>query len=289
VHSMNRRGFTLAEIIVAIVLAAVVGLAIVRMMNSTQRLTRVQYARIDAQQSAMSSAYYLNSVIRELDASEGDVQVASATTMQVRAMRWTALSCSAVTTSGSDRQITVRNTHTFGARAPDITLDSLLVFSENAPGTRSDDTWLVGWMIATAASTCPDGTAATTYTLGITAGSGGNAALDAGFTLGSPIRGFQIEELSLYDAGGGAYWFARRTKDVAGTWSAREHLAGPLASDGLAFTYRDTLNVVTATLASVASVGVTIRTRSTDITGAAAGNVRDSLITRIALRNNKRF
>ena len=54
-------------------------------------------------------------------------------------------------------------------------------------------------------------------------------------------------------------------------------------------TYLDTLNAATIVPANIASVGVVVRTRSTAATGANPGNVQDSLITRVALRNNKRF
>jgi prepilin-type N-terminal cleavage/methylation domain-containing protein len=50
-----RRGLTLVELLVALVLAGIVGTAIVRMMNTTQRITRVQFGRMDAQQSATAA------------------------------------------------------------------------------------------------------------------------------------------------------------------------------------------------------------------------------------------
>ena len=225
-HPVRRRGFTLAELIVALVLSVIVGFAIVRMMNSSQRLTRVQYARIDSQQSALSAVYYFNALLRELDASEGDVQTATPTLLQVRAMRWTAISCSPVTTSGSDLQITIKNSQTFGARGPSVALDSLLVFDEKTPATRSDDVWLVGWLTGTAAGNCADGTPGLVLSLRITAAGGGNAECSANCTQGSPIRGFQVEELSLYNDGAGAYWLGRRSKDLSGTWSAMEQVAG---------------------------------------------------------------
>jgi prepilin-type N-terminal cleavage/methylation domain-containing protein len=288
-HPMNRRGFTIAELLVALVLASVVGLAIIKMLNSSEKLTRTQFGRMDSQQSAMSAAYYLNSVLRELDASEGDIVTATSSTLGFRGMRWTGMSCTTVTTSGSDLLVTLKDSLTFGVRAPDHSLDSLLVFSENTPTTRSDDVWLDGWLVGKGTGTCDDGSPGTTLTFRITTAAGGNAACTASWTVGSPIRGFQREELSLYADGAGANWLGRRSMDQGGTWTAIEQLAGPLASNGLALTYRDTLNAVTATLANIASVGVILRTRSADITGANPGNVRDSLITRVALRNNKRF
>ena len=291
-HAMSRRGFTLAEILVGLLLTGIVGTAVIRALTGTQRGTSAQFARIDAQESARAVNYYMQSALRELDASEGDVRVANSTTLEFRGMAWTGMSCTAVTVVGGNLRIVVKNTQLFGRRAPDASLDSILVYNENDPGIRTDDVWLVGAISATAGGTCADLSAGTRLTLAISAASGGNAAAVAGFVSGGPIRGFQTEEISLYDDGAGAYWLGQRTMDNAGTWSAIEPLAGPLTSTGLALAYYDTLNAVTATLADIASVGVTIRTQSRDIARGSAGintNIQDSLLTRIALRNNVRY
>jgi hypothetical protein len=75
--------------------------------------------------------------------------------------------------------------------------------------------------------------------------------------------------------------------DASGTWTAVEALLGPLTSGGLALAYYDTLGTATATLANIASVGVTIRSQALDPT--PAGYIADSVVTRIAVRNNRRF
>ena len=165
------------------------------------------------------------------------------------------------------------------------------MFNENDPNSRTDDQWLIGWASgASSAQNCADGAAGTRLTFRITAASGGNSALQAGFTQGSPIRGFQQEELSLASSAG-SYYLGRRTMNQAGTWGSIELLAGPLTNTGLSFAYRDTLNATTATLANIATVSVTIRSRSLDVAQTASGitNIKDSLITRVGLRNNKRF
>jgi hypothetical protein len=158
--------------------------------------------------------------------------------------------------------------------------------------TRADDAWLLGKMIDTTDQNCPDGSAGLRLEILIDATSGGNAAATAGFLLGSPIRGFQIEEMAVYTDGSGVNWLGQSTAALDGTWTAVTPLAGPLQANGLSFTYFDTLNVVTATKTNVASVGVVVRsesvTRARGSTGSIS-NLRDSLTTRVALRNNKRF
>lgn len=288
---MTRRGFTLAEILVGLILTGIVGTAIIRSLTGTQRNTSAQFARIDAQESARSVMYYLTSALRELDASDGDVEVANASGIQFRAMRWTAVSCTPVTVSLLTLQITVKNTQIFGQRAPDATLDSLYIFNENNPGIRTDDAWLGAKLTATASNNCTDGSAGTRLTLMVDAASGGNLAAVSGFLSGAPIRGWQVEELSLA-ATSGLYYLSQRTKNNAGTWSAATQLVGPLSSTGFALTYFDNTNTATATLANIASVGLIVRSQSIDVAKGAAGtktNLVDSLTTRIALRNSNRY
>jgi prepilin-type N-terminal cleavage/methylation domain-containing protein len=290
-HSI-KRGFTLIELLVALVIMGILGTALIKTMTNIQRSTGAQAARMDAQESMRAAAFYISSIVHELDANEGDLLVANSNTMRFRAPRWTAFSCSGVTTSGSNLLVTVRRSQIFGMRIPSPTLDSLMVFNEVTTSSRADDVWLFGKMIDTTAQNCTDGSAGLRLEILISAASGGNAAATSGFTLGSPIRGFQTEELSLYTDGSGVKWLGQATTDLAGTLSAVTPLAGPLQSNGLSFTYYDTLNVATGTRADIASIGVVVRSQSvTGARGSSGGitNLRDSLVTRIALRNNRRF
>lgn len=288
---MTRRGFTLAEILVGLILTGIVGTAIVRSLTGTQRNTSAQFARIDTQESARAVMYYLTSAVRELDASDGDIEAATSSLLQFRGVRWTAVSCSAVSVTGGSLRITVKNTQIFGQRAPDGSLDSMYVFNENNVGIRTDDAWLGAKLTATGSNACDDGSAGTRLTFVVDAASGGNAAAVAGFVSGGPIRGWQPEELSLA-ATSGLYYLSQRTMDNSGTWSAATRLVGPLTSTGFELTYFDNTNTTTATLTNIASVGLKVRAQSIDIAKGAAGtktNLVDSLTTRIAVRNNNRY
>ena len=287
-----RRGFTLIEMLIGLIIMGILGTALIKTMTNIQRTTGAQTARMDSQESMRAVAFYVSGLLHEVDAFEGDLVTATASTIRVRAPRWTGITCTTVSTSGANLLVTVKKSQLFGVRSPSPTLDSLLVFNEVTTAARADDVWLFGKMIDTLTQNCPDGSAGLRLTILIAAASGGNAAATAGFTLGSPIRGFQMEELALYTDGSGVNWLGQSTADLAGTWSAVTPLAGPLQASGLSFTYFDTLNVATATKTNVASVGLVVRSQSvTRARGSSGGNtnLRDSLTTRIALRNNKRF
>ena len=289
---MMRRGFTLIELLIGLIIMGIVGTLLVKTMTNIQRTTGAQAARMDSQESMRAATFYITGLLHEVDAYEGDLVTATATAIRVRAPRWTGITCTGVTTSGTNLNVTVKKSQLWGVRSPSPTLDSLHVFNEVTTAARADDVWLFGKMIDTLTQNCPDGPPGLRLTILISAASGGNAAATTGFTLGSPIRGFQMEEVGVYTDGSGVNWLGQSTADLAGAWSTVTPLAGPLQANGLSFTYFDTLNAATATKTNVASVGIIVRSQSvTRARGSSGGNtnLRDSLITRVALRNNKRF
>jgi prepilin-type N-terminal cleavage/methylation domain-containing protein len=102
--------------------------------------------------------------------------------------------------------------------------------------------------------------------------------------IGAPFRGFRRVEYTEYQQNG-RWWLGRRV----GAAIAYEQLTGPLlapASNGLRFTYFDTLGVATANPTALGSVAFTIRTESYKNTYVGNSYVyqRDSLTTRVALR-----
>src|SRR5688572_30326407 len=107
-HPLTRRGFTLIELLIALIIMGVIGTILIRTMNNIQRVTGSQSARMESQESMRAAAYYLSSVLRELDANDGDLATAGASTIRYRAPRWIGISCSGVVTAGSNIRITVR-------------------------------------------------------------------------------------------------------------------------------------------------------------------------------------
>jgi prepilin-type N-terminal cleavage/methylation domain-containing protein len=196
-RALNRSGFTLIELLIALVIGAIVGTATVRVIVGTQRTTEAGMERVGVQQTLRAGVGYMTSVLRELDAAEGDIGVATATQLRFRSMRWASALCGIVAAAGAPvATLRIDENNLYGLRAPDAAEDSLLIFAEADASRRSDDSWLVGEVVATTSGTCPNGNPATVLAARITAASGGMAAL-AGVTAGAPLRGFQWEELSL--------------------------------------------------------------------------------------------
>jgi prepilin-type N-terminal cleavage/methylation domain-containing protein len=106
----------------------------------------------------------------------------------------------------------------------------------------------------------------------------------ANIKVGAPFRSFRRVEYGEFQLNG-RWWLGRKV----GAATSYEQLTGPLAppaSNGLAFAYYDTLGAVTTNPAAVATVAFTLRTESYKKTQVGTAHVyqRDSLTTRVGVR-----
>ena len=282
---LRNRGFTLVEMVVVLALMGIVMGALYQSIVATQRTTSAQFQRIDVQQTTRAAAMYVSNMLRELDAADDDILLSQATSLRFRAMRWTGVLCTLPVENAGEVQFTVRRQLLFGIRGPDAALDSILLWLDD-PLNGTDDTWLYGGLQSSVAGVCDDLSAGTTLRVVISAG-GDNETAEDFVKLGAPVRGFQIEEISLYQVGT-EYWLGRRTANRAGVWEVVRPLVGPLTDNGLAFSYFDINGAPPALTTQIASIGVTVRGRSArQVSG--RGFLEDSIVTRVALRNNARF
>jgi len=290
--TLDRRGFTLIELIMALALGAAVAAVVYQSIVGTQRATQAGTAQVAVRQNLRAGLAYMGSVVRELNAGDGDITTATATQFRFKSVRWTGFLCAApVAASMSAVTLPIRRDPFYGVRRPDDGLDSAFVFLDGDITTRGDDSWVAGGVTNVATGNCADGSVSADLTVDFTAAGVGAAAVTAAITLGSPIKGFQMEELSLALIGG-RWWMAQAAARRTGAWDAARPLVGPLEAGGMALTYYDSTGTVTATLADIASVEVLLRAESRNRVRqglAAIDFARDSLITRIALRNNPRF
>lgn len=102
--------------------------------------------------------------------------------------------------------------------------------------------------------------------------------------VGAPFRNFRRVQYAEFQLNS-RWWLGRKV----GAAASYEQLTGPLvapSSNGLAFTYYDTLGVLTANPAAVGAVAFTLRTESFKPTyiGNAFDYQRDSLTTKVVLR-----
>jgi prepilin-type N-terminal cleavage/methylation domain-containing protein len=292
--SRGRRGFTMIELLVALVLLGIVSTALYRVLVNNQRLYMAQTERIDLSQNIRAAAAILPAEFRELDASEGDIAAMSATSIQIRAMRWLGFLCNTPGLGGllGNVSLIVRGGDVgqplfFGARGINQT-DSLLIYYDGNQASRTDDFWATGTIIAAPnGQNCNDGTNGQRILSSVNLlGLGPNVA--GAITLGAPVRGFERVTYDLYQAADGL-WYIGFTP----FGQTRQPLIGPVLPNGLSLQYYDVNGNVTAVRNQVARIDITVRGRTTSAVrrgGQAPAQVAvDSIVTSVALRNNRRF
>jgi len=301
---MSRRGFTMVELLIALVLLGLVSAALYRVLVNNQRLYMAQTQRIDLSQNIRAATNILPAEFRELDAFDGDILAMSATSIQIRAMRWLSFVCVQPGLPGAFT-MTIRGgvpgqPMYFGARSPNAT-DGLLIYLDGDPTTRTDDYWVnapIAAMGGAGGATCPAAgavTAAQQPATSITFNGAAAGAFIAGtnvanaIPIGAPVRGYETVTYQIYQPAGDTLWYIG-FQPAGGTM---QPLIGPIIANGLSFSYFNATGAVTATRTQVARIDITVRARTTSAVRrggqAAAAVIVDSISTSVALRNNRRF
>ena len=300
---MSRRGFTMIELLVALVLLGIVSTAIYRVLVNNQRLYMAQTQRMDLSQNIRAASTILPAEFRELDAFDGDILAMTATSIDVRGMRWLSFVCQPPALNGNNtgNQMTIRGRQVgdamfFGSRYINETRDSLLIYVDNNQATRLDDYFLPARIAATPGTQqCP--------AVGVIPAQPGtrlvfdgtffpNSNVPGAITMGAPVRGFERVRYLLYQAAGDTSWYLGfQPLDPGG--SPPQPLVGPLLANGLTFQYFNAVGAVTAVRTQVARIDVTVRARTTQAVRkggqAPRAAIVDSLTFSVALRNNRRF
>jgi len=266
--SVNRRGVSLAELVVALTLAALVSGSVVRVLLLQGRAYRELVQRAGLADNLRAGADILAADLWSLDAVDGDILALGPDSIRIRGQRRFGVLCAAAPTGGG-ATLTFRDTLTFGIRdfRPG---DSLLAYVPDRP------VWVV-WAVVSApwAARCPDSAAA--------------ERLDASFpgpppSSGAPLRGFEIVTYRSYRGSDGSYYLGLR--DAGGL----QPLAGPLSADGLRLAFFDTAGVETAVPALVQAIRVSLHALSAAPVARRGGTaaLSDSVTVWVTLRNNTR-
>lgn len=291
---MNRRGFTLIELLVSLVLVGIVAASIYQLLLNNQRIYLQQTERVDLNATIRAAVAILPAELKEVSATdpmESDITAMTASSITFKAMRSLYVLCqppSAAGPTSGDLIAWGADAATYGLRAANGPLDSVVVFAEVDPSTRTDNYWVHADLRGvTYGTACPGGATSATLRL---AGVAPADALDDVST-GAPVRAYQVIQVLTYTDARGDLWLGRREFAKTGGWSATQPLLGPLAASGLQFLYYDSDGNVTATPANVARIEIMVIGSTTRPVRASDGSTRyvvDTLTTQVALRNNRR-
>src|SRR5881628_1594420 len=241
---LTRRGFTLIELMIALVLLGMVSASIYKVLVNNQRIYMAQTQQIDLQQNIRAAATILPAEFRELDAGEGDITKMGPDSIRMRAMRQLSFLCTTPALGGGIGQLSlvIRPTPIYGNRQTFAKDDSLLVYYEGDPTTRNDDTWRPA-QVGQAA--CDDGTQGISLTLQPQWINDPLVNVVGAITNGSPVRGFDKVAYRVYQAPSpdNQWYLGQRNPATGGTI---QPLIGPLIGpNGVTFTYLDANGAVT--------------------------------------------
>ncbi len=273
------RGFTLAEIMLALVVTLIVTAATYNLLLQTQRLARAQAERVALQSNIRAGSLIVANELGELNAVAGgtpaqnDLLAIGTSAVTYRAMRGIGFVCQ---TSGPAVIKLARNTFS-GHRDPQAGRDEAYVFVPGNPAASSEDTWVLARIASVATiSPCPAGRGpGMTLTL----------SADASPQLlepGTPVRLVEPMEIRLYEADN-LSWLGARSIN---TGEAIQPLVGPLATAGFQLEYRDALGIKTLDRTRIRSIQVTIRGVAGRAADGTAPIPEEELVSRISLRNS---
>ncbi|HTH63113.1 MAG TPA: prepilin-type N-terminal cleavage/methylation domain-containing protein [Gemmatimonadales bacterium] len=271
--SLTRRGVTLTELLVALVLFGVLSLAVVGVMRSTLTGYRATVQGIDRRQNLRIAAAFLPAELRELDAADGDLVAMQPTAITLRAARQLGALCrdQPAGPAGS-ASLVLSDALRYGLRNFDPAGDSLWILAG-----ADDDRWVRGGVTALGAAPCTDGRPG--LRLGV--------ALPAtdGFAFGTPVLGFETVTYKLYRSSEDGRWYVGEQEGAS-----LQPLLGPVTPNGLSFAYLDSTGTPTTDPTRVRLIEVRVRAVTVEPIRDASGHLVkpvDSLVTLVALRNNR--
>lgn len=281
--ALTRRGFTLVELLIGIIIFGIVGASIFGLLTRTQRLARTQADRAVMQGNIRAGLALITSELRDLNisATTSDITSLSGTAMTYRGMRSLGFICDKA--AGYVR--IARST--FNAyRDPIATRDAALLFVENDPDLSSDDSWMNRAISSVAIENCTSGAAGIrlNFATSIPASSPDSLAM---ITVGSPVRTYEVMEVGALVSSGQTWLGARSVSAGETTLSP---VLGPLAAGGVAFVYRNAAGSTGASATTVRLIQITLTGITDNIVAAQAGTgawtrATDQLITTIRVRN----
>lgn len=293
----TRRGFTLVELLIVLVMLVLIGAALTRVLVTSMRVSSSQMVQADMQSNVRTGGLVLPLELREVGydsnittgAVSSDLELIDAGFVQFRAGRGFSSTCG--TPAANEWRI---RKPAYGMRAP-ATTDGFMLYVENDPNQGADDQWIP--LVVTAID--ENGLCGADPAYVLTTDPPETAPLVplvmTQVFVGGPVRYYERMRFgSFVDADGFTYVGAR---SVSGAEAAYRAVAGPIAAGGgLTFRYfaRDGTELDPSVAAPVAArsieVNIVGQTRTTATLAGTMPRVTRgmSTSTRVALRNTLR-
>ncbi len=305
----RRAGFTLIELVIAMVLMSLVGGAIVKLLLQQQRFYNSTTDLIQTRQQIRQAAAMLPSDLRGISSVGGDISSMSDSALEFRSAFGGSVVCvnAGGTLSTVPRVLASGATMTNWITTP-VVGDSLAVYNNGASLAMTGQGWLfyritaVTPVTTNAANGCPNATGLTragditaanpSLQLGLTPAAPNTIAVGAAIRFLRHVRYRIYREtdnqwyLGFYNCLFGQVPVCKTTQPIAGPFQ-------PYATNGTSgvqFAYYDVNGVVTANPLQVARISLVVRGQSTglvNLAGAGGTVFHDSLRIEVGLRNRQ--
>jgi Tfp pilus assembly protein PilW len=270
-----RVGFTMIEVLVALVVGMLVLSSVVQLLIVQGRGYRKQREQVDVRETAREAVDLLSWDLRQAAVAGSSFAAMGANAVTIRSFRGLGTVC------GKHATLARYGLWRTGGNIQATVDDTALVYQIGRGQWNKLRITAVGTPAAMGVTACawpgarpPDVVVEFAVTV----------TTDTSYIkVGAPFRTFRRVQYAEYQQNS-RWWLGRKV----GAAAAYELLTGPLlapTSNGLAFTYYDTLGAVTANPAAVGSVAFTLRTESFKNTpGSTSPYQHDSVTTKIAVR-----
>ena len=272
---MTRRGMTLIECMVSLVVSSVLVGAVDASLVAGQRFARYTEASRGLRQNVRAAAGVLRAELEGASPPAGDLIAASDSAVVIRAQRGFGVVC-AVMSPGS---VILDDSLLSLLRAIDPAKDSARIYLDGDPLTTTDDHWTASAITQVRRGTCANGSAGTMLALSLTLSEFEKIGI------GVAVRTFEIAEYRRYRDAQGLWWLGVRNPSGSG-WSSSSPVAGPLKGrGGLQLRYLDATLAPTTFPDSVALIEADIAAadaRPFSAPGHRFSPLADSVTIRIA-------
>lgn len=287
----TRSGTTLVELIVALPVAALIGLVAMSLLLDTHKLARRLNSTTEIARELRQAAAVLASEIRPLTST--DIVAWTDTSLDMQALAGSGVVCAAPSLSSIDmlplNGTDALRTSWFAAPQPGDRVYSVVTDSAMVP---TDGSWQSGVLSASASSassTCVgQPLLAMSSALGSVVRLTLGGAQSAKPPVGSPVRIMRRTRYSLYKASDGLWYLGRKTFNGL-TWTTIQPVSGPFdkpALKGLLIQVRDSASNVLpiGSLTPPRSIALMLRGSSQWMKTASKAGAIDSVLMHVTLR-----
>jgi prepilin-type N-terminal cleavage/methylation domain-containing protein len=306
----RRAGFTLIELVIAMVLMSLVGGAIVKVLLQQQRFYNSTTDLIQTRQQIRQAAAMLPSDLRGIASGDSDIYVMTDSSLEFRSVFGSSIACSVDAGGGwvstVPKVLAKGSAMTSWTAVPSVG-DSIAVYDEGTITAQSDDRWSRAQVTGVTLRTgnvndgCP--TASGLAQLADLTASNPSYKLTitpklVNVTVGASIRFLRRVHYSVYKASDNQWYLGYydcKTGRVP-VCNAAQAIAGPFqpyavnGTSGVQFAYYDSTGAVTTKPSEVARISLVVRGQSAgllNLSGAGGTVFKDSLRIEVGLRNRK--